>query len=100
MSGVFNLTSNNSVPIKTIVEKIITKTNTKGNFIVPSANGTPNLPANSAPSTFYNGNTSNPVAMDPATISNVGGSQPHENRQPFLVLNFCIALVGVFPSRN
>ena len=36
----------------------------------------------------------------PATVSNVGGGQPHENRQPFLVLNICIALVGVFPSRN
>jgi len=30
----------------------------------------------------------------------VGGSQPHENRSPFLVLNVCIALTGIFPSRN
>ena len=29
-----------------------------------------------------------------------GGSQPHENRQPFLVLNFIIALQGIFPSQN
>jgi len=29
-----------------------------------------------------------------------GGSQPHENRQPFLVLNFCISLTGIFPSQN
>lgn len=29
-----------------------------------------------------------------------GGSQPHENRPPFLVLNFCIAITGIFPSRN
>jgi microcystin-dependent protein len=46
----------------------------------------------------------NPVTqsttLHPSTISNVGGSQPHENRQPFLVLNFIIALQGVFPSRN
>ena len=40
------------------------------------------------------------VAMDPACISNVGGSQPHENRSPYLILNFVIALQGVFPSRN
>jgi microcystin-dependent protein len=33
-------------------------------------------------------------------ITSVGGSQPHENRQPYLVLNFCISLTGVFPSRN
>jgi microcystin-dependent protein len=40
------------------------------------------------------------LALAPAAVSNVGGSQPHENRQPFLTLNFCIALIGVFPSRN
>ena len=40
------------------------------------------------------------TTLQPATVSNVGGSQPHENRQPYLVLLFCIALQGVFPSRN
>ncbi len=39
-------------------------------------------------------------SMNPASISNVGGSQPHTNTQPFLVLNFIIALQGIFPSRN
>ena len=39
-------------------------------------------------------------SMQPATVSNVGGSQPHVNLQPFLVLNYIIALIGVFPSRN
>lgn len=39
-------------------------------------------------------------AMSPKTVSNVGGSQAHENRSPFLTLNFCIALVGIFPSPN
>ena len=29
-----------------------------------------------------------------------GGSQPHENTQPYLVVNYCIALQGIFPSRN
>jgi microcystin-dependent protein len=38
--------------------------------------------------------------LAPTSVSNVGGSQPHENRQPFLVLNFVIALQGLFPSRN
>lgn len=36
----------------------------------------------------------------PATVTNVGGSQAHLNMQPFLVLNFCIALQGIFPSPN
>jgi microcystin-dependent protein len=40
------------------------------------------------------------TTIAPGTVSNVGGSQPHENRQPYLVLNWCIALQGVFPSRN
>jgi microcystin-dependent protein len=43
---------------------------------------------------------SNPTTMHPASITNYGGSQPHENRQPYLVLNFVIALQGAFPSRN
>jgi microcystin-dependent protein len=38
--------------------------------------------------------------MNAASLANVGGSQPHENMQPYLVLNFCIALQGIFPSRN
>ena len=42
----------------------------------------------------------NLVAMDPGTVSSVGGSQAHENRQPYLVLNYIIALQGIFPSRN
>jgi microcystin-dependent protein len=38
--------------------------------------------------------------LDPRTISNTGGSQAHTNIQPYLTLNFCIALQGIFPSRN
>jgi microcystin-dependent protein len=38
--------------------------------------------------------------MNPAAVQNTGGSQPHENQAPYLVLNFIIALVGIFPSRN
>jgi len=40
------------------------------------------------------------VTLDPSTVTNVGGSQPHNNMMPYLVLNFCIALQGIFPSRN
>jgi microcystin-dependent protein len=35
-----------------------------------------------------------------ATLPAQGGSQPHPNLQPYTVLNFCIALSGIFPSRN
>lgn len=40
------------------------------------------------------------VALNPAMVGNVGGSQAHQNMQPFLTLNFCIALQGIFPSQN
>ena len=40
------------------------------------------------------------TTMNPGMVQNTGGSQPHENRQPYLGLNFIIALEGVFPSRN
>ena len=40
------------------------------------------------------------TTMNPAAIANTGGSQPHQNEAPYLVLNFVIALVGIFPSRN
>ena len=42
----------------------------------------------------------NLLPLNPASISNVGGSQPHNNMMPYLVLNFIIALQGIFPSRN
>jgi microcystin-dependent protein len=64
--------------------------------VVPAASN--NIPALTG-SPIYGG-VSALTSLHPSSISNVGGSQPHENRQPFLVLNFCIALQGVFPSRN
>jgi microcystin-dependent protein len=39
-------------------------------------------------------------AMSPQAVSTVGGSQAHQNMQPFLTLNFCIALQGIFPSQT
>ncbi|MGB8212458.1 MAG: tail fiber protein [Anaerolineales bacterium] len=42
------------------------------------------------------GNTS----MASQAISNTSGGQPHDNMSPYLVLNFCIALQGIFPSQN
>ncbi len=40
------------------------------------------------------------VSMNAASILPVGGGQAHENMSPYLVLNFCIALQGIFPSQN
>lgn len=40
------------------------------------------------------------VAMNSGAMAIAGGSQPHDNMPPYLVLNFCIALQGIFPSPN
>lgn len=47
---------------------------------------------------FYG--TDLPVAMNPGTVSSVGGNQPHENMQPYLVINFIISLFGIYPSQT
>lgn len=45
--------------------------------------------------------TPNPaVGLNIAAVPLAGNSQPHSNMQPSLVLNYCIALVGIFPPRN
>ncbi len=46
----------------------------------------------------YAGNPN--TTLNQASITNSGGSQPHNNMSPYLVLNFVIALQGIFPSRN
>ena len=40
------------------------------------------------------------VTLSPQSVTSVGGSQPHNNMMPYLVLNFIIALQGIFPSQN
>jgi microcystin-dependent protein len=40
------------------------------------------------------------IALNAASITPAGGSQPHENTQPFLCINFIISLFGVFPSQT
>lgn len=55
------------------------------------------LPLNAPTKAFATGATANaPFANN--VIGPIGGSQSHENRQPYLAVNFCIALYGVFPS--
>jgi len=73
---------------------VLSGTSTAGNAILPTGN----LLARSVTQIYIA--PQNLVAMNPATISNVGGSQAHTNMQPYLTLNFCIALQGIFPSPN
>jgi len=73
-----------------------------------SAVGTQTSPAGNFWAQDNNGNapysTAAGATMAPGAISTVGGgvggTQPHENRAPFLALSFCIALQGIFPTQN
>lgn len=48
----------------------------------------------------YNASAANLTAMYPTLLGPAGASQPHQNMEPFLTLNFCIALSGIFPSQT
>ena len=60
-----------------------------GVLAAPARGGTPAYAA-----------AANLVALNPAAVAASGGGQPHENRPPWLAVNFIIALQGIFPSRN
>jgi microcystin-dependent protein len=70
-----------------------------GNTGAPTAPGPGgHMWANNPNNAYSNANPGS--AMSPACILPTGGSQPHENMSPYLVLNFIIALQGIFPSQN
>jgi microcystin-dependent protein len=50
--------------------------------------------------TFAYGTDLPPAAFAPAMVAQAGGSQPHDNMQPYLVVSFIISLYGIFPSQN
>lgn len=59
------------------------------------------IPAQGAPFALQMYGATAPAGiLTPQTIGNTGGSQPHENRMPYLAISFCIALQGIFPSQN
>ncbi|MDB5712188.1 MAG: Tail Collar domain protein [Sphingomonas bacterium] len=61
------------------------------------------VPATGTPVPTYlptAGSIPSPVVLNAATLANKGGNQPHSNVQPYLGLNYSIALQGLFPSRN
>ncbi len=72
---------------------------TQGNQVNPSFSNVGNVLAKD-PGNVYADTASNLVPLNTGSVTNIGGSQPHENTQPYLVINFCIALQGIFPSQN
>jgi len=72
---------------------------------IPNANGSVSDQLSPSPNFWGGGQAAyaagpfdTPMAV--AAVSNAGGGQPHPNESPYLVINFVIALQGVFPSRN
>jgi len=76
---------------------VLQGTTTAANLVKPPTNHL--LAATAGAATLYTG-ASSLSAMNGSTISFVGGSLPHENRQPCLVMTWLIALTGIFPSQN
>lgn len=75
-------------------------------FLGSSANATTGMPSEGAalaeaqgPNSFY-GALSPPQSLNPGSIASTGSTESHDNMQPYLTLNWCIAISGIFPSRN
>ncbi len=72
--------------------------------VADSANGTTDAPQNMLPARnpagipAYGSGTG--ALLAPSAIQVAGGSQPHNNMSPYLVISYCICLEGIYPSRN
>lgn len=75
-------------------------TDNSGNVLDPANAVWGNAGARRAVVNLYNSAGPASVAMNPFALSITGGSQPHNNMPPYLALNFCIAMQGVFPPRT
>jgi len=92
-AGVESVTlSTNQIPSHNHAFTVSTAT---GNAVVPTGNTT----GNSGQVTFYALGTA-VTNMFAQAITAVGGSQPHENMQPYLAISFIISLFGIFPTQN
>jgi microcystin-dependent protein len=83
------------------IAEIPTHTHTVNATTITATTNSPGptvLTAQSTSANLYASAAQNLVAMSAQMVANVGGSQAHLNMQPFLTLNFCIALQGIFPS--
>lgn len=76
---------------------ILSAPNPAQNVATPSATAFLGL---SGPNNTYSDAATANTTMHPGALSTVGGGQAHENRQPFVATNICIAVFGIFPSRN
>jgi microcystin-dependent protein len=97
--GAFSGTENvtllvNEIPAHT--HSILATTNTA---VLKRPIGGTRYAASSSGNTFY-ATPNVTTAIAPTTVATTGGNLPHSNIQPYLTLNWCIALYGVFPSQS
>lgn len=84
---------NHLMTVKTAGQTVVANTAAGGYLSISKATA-------SAPQKAYSNAVDKLVSLTPTMLGVTGGGLPHENRQPFLAIPFCIALYGVFPPRN
>lgn len=98
-SSVTLLTAEMPAHAHTLNAGVLSPANSAQNVPAPTANSTAFFGL-SGPNDAYSDATATNTSFSPQAIAVAGGSQPHENQQPYLALNYCICLYGTFPSRN
>jgi microcystin-dependent protein len=73
---------------------------TTTNQVLSPANAIPAQPASSQSGTQIFSGTTPTTPIQPGTVGNAGGNQPHSNIQPYLCINFILSLFGIFPTPN
>ena len=71
-----------------------------GNSRLPTSRMYARNTSTGTPPAVYGSGNGPLVGMHASSVTTQGGSQPHTNMQPYLAINFCIALTGIFPSQN
>lgn len=87
----------NEMPTHTHVVNASSQT---GNSVNPNFGGVGNAFAADPGNAYSSGFSPSAATLNSASVANAGGSQAHDNMQPYLTISFCIALVGIFPSQN
>lgn len=77
--------------------KSATTNPTSAYFAVPAAPATVQNPPAIQP--LYSTTAPTPVALNPNIIQSTGGNLPHENRQPYIALLYCVCIKGYYPQR-
>ena len=84
-------------PMMSVSDQATEDTPSNASYLGVSKKSTGPLPLRNVP---RYGKPANLTDMSSQSVGTTGGSRAHENMQPYLAVNFCIALLGIYPSRN